>query len=777
MLVAVGFAIVVVGGQYNRLSTEYQLERLATLVSATTSVIHELQIERGYSAGFVASDGKRFAAELPAQRARVDSARSAFLASISVSKIPAFDALSDSIRIVIDSVTASRGAIDSRALRAPQVIARYSAGVGRLLDAINRYDEYVEDAAARSALRNVEALARVKEWAGKERGTLNAVFSAGKFDSLGVYRSWVTTVAGQDIEMAALRRSASDQVSHTLDSLSTIPEAVKVRDFRMAATNASNGTPLGVTAEDWFASSTHLIDAQRVIERALTDSIGVQAKREARSALIALSLVVSLGLGVFVIAVAVAARTIRNVLNVTHRVTDRAQQVQSRLMVQIQDVLGRLARGDFDGHIDDNIEKLGITTGDELGLMAASLDGMIDASRGTGGAVERVQRTMRELVATSRRMADSAVAGSLTVRADESQFDGEFRDLVQELNRMLDAIERPLSEAKVALRGMANRDLEVRMIGEYRGDYSEIADSVNVAAEQLAIAMGQVRQSVRQVEDASEQIASTSETLADSAQRQAHAISAVDGAMRELTELGERVARSASEVTSLAGTARDNVQRGSAVVGQLGDAITRIKSSSDATSRVVRTIDEIAFQTNLLALNAAVEAARAGDAGRGFAVVADEVRALALRSAEAARSTSAMIEEAVRDADHGVALRDDVRDVLVAIAEAVERVDATASSMTMEATSQRDQVRDITDRMGELNSLAQSVASGAEEGASGAEELRSQAAHLGDAAKGFKTRDWQSRESRDEERSSTGKRRDGASASSHASKRRQLAVR
>jgi methyl-accepting chemotaxis protein len=258
--------------------------------------------------------------------------------------------------------------------------------------------------------------------------------------------------------------------------------------------------------------------------------------------------------------------------------------------------------------------------------------------------------------------------------------------------------------------------------------------------------MRQVRQSVYQVADASENIAATSETLAHNAQKQAGAIDAVDRAAQDLSQMAERVAQSAADVTALASTARDNVLDGTRVAGDLGDAITRIKESSDATSRVVKTIDEIAFQTNLLALNAAVEAARAGDAGRGFAVVAEEVRALALRSAEAARSTSAMIEAAVQDADRGVTLRDDVQRVLSAIATAVERVDETAASMTMEITSQRDQVRDITGRMSELNSLAQSVAAGAEEGAAGAEEMRTQAAKLGDAAKGFKTRDWSSRE-------------------------------
>lgn len=102
----------------------------------------------------------------------------------------------------------------------------------------------------------------------------------------------------------------------------------------------------------------------------------------------------------------------------------------------------------------------------------------------------------------------------------------------------------------------------------------------------------------------------------------------------------------------------------------------------------------------------------------------------------------------VRLSPRGVTLRDDVQTMLAAIAAAVVRPDETALSMTLEITSRRDQVRDITGRMSELNALAQSVAAGAEEGASGAEEMRAPAAKLGDAAKGFRTRDWQAREDR-----------------------------
>jgi len=752
MLLALAFAAVVSVGQGRSLIGARRLERLLSLISATSGVVHELQAERGMSAGYAASGGTKFADVIVTQRSRVDNARHEFSQSLAAIDVPELVSLGSTLERAIDTVTSTRPLLDAHSIAAPKVLARYSVGIGALIDAISLYGRQVDDIGASAALRNVEAVARAKEWAGRERGTLNAVFSAGKFDSLGVYRAWATTVAGQVSEIATIRRSSSTLATRLLDSLAALPATDALETFRKAANSAGIGTPLSVQPQDWFNTATQLIDAQREVEHVLTAAVDAQARHDATRALLTLVLIISFGAMALAVATSVATRTIGNVLNVTQRVTDRAHQVQSRLLVQIQEVLDRLAKGDFGGVIDDNIPILGIDSNDELGRMAASLDGMIVASRGTGVAVALVQKTMHDLVETSRRMADSAVAGVLTSRAEPSAFSGEFAELVRELNRMLDAIEKPLSEAKGALHGMANRDLEVRMLGEYRGDYRVIADSVNSAAEQLAIAMSQVRQSVYQVEDASTHIASTSDTLAESAQRQAQAIEAIDQAVHELASTAQRVATNAAEVTALANTARENVQRGTLVANDLGDAITRIKTSSDATSKVVRTIDEIAFQTNLLALNAAVEAARAGDAGRGFAVVAEEVRALALRSAEAARNTSAMIDAAVQDANQGVALRDDVQSMLAAIATAVERVDATAASMTMESSAQRDQVEGITARMGELNALAQSVAAGAEEGASGAEELRSQAMRLGEAAQGFKTRDWSAREARDAEK-------------------------
>jgi methyl-accepting chemotaxis protein len=172
-------------------------------------------------------------------------------------------------------------------------------------------------------------------------------------------------------------------------------------------------------------------------------------------------------------------------------------------------------------------------------------------------------------------------------------------------------------------------------------------------------------------------------------------------------------------------------------MARLSEAIGRIKAGADATSRIIKTIDEIAFQTNLLALNAAVEAARAGDAGRGFAVVAEEVRHLALRSAEAARNTAGLIESSVTAANDGVALNDTVLQRLTTIAHQAERVTSAIGEVAAAAQQQQQGMSEMSTAVEQINLVTQSVAANAEESSSASVELRERAEQLVAAVSAF----------------------------------------
>ena len=182
-------------------------------------------------------------------------------------------------------------------------------------------------------------------------------------------------------------------------------------------------------------------------------------------------------------------------------------------------------------------------------------------------------------------------------------------------------------------------------------------------------------------------------------------------------------AANALEGNSLAEAARVATERGVASMGELSGAIEAIKQSSDQTAKIVKTIDEIAFQTNLLALNAAVEAARAGEAGKGFAVVAEEVRALAMRSAEAAKTTSELIEGSVEKANGGVGLGQAVVERLGEIDQQVKKVREVVAEISASGEQQAQGIAQINVAVEQMNGVTQQMAANSEESAAAAEEL------------------------------------------------------
>jgi len=116
-------------------------------------------------------------------------------------------------------------------------------------------------------------------------------------------------------------------------------------------------------------------------------------------------------------------------------------------------------------------------------------------------------------------------------------------------------------------------------------------------------------------------------------------------------------------------------------MAEMKKAMDAIKASSDGISKIIKTIDEIAFQTNILALNAAVEAARAGEAGAGFAVVADEVRSLAQRFGPIFQRISRQNRRSASQTEHGVAISAKVARSLNEIVEKARKVDALVAEI------------------------------------------------------------------------------------------------
>jgi methyl-accepting chemotaxis protein len=200
-------------------------------------------------------------------------------------------------------------------------------------------------------------------------------------------------------------------------------------------------------------------------------------------------------------------------------------------------------------------------------------------------------------------------------------------------------------------------------------------------------------------------------------------------------------AEAAGEARSLAQGARAATQAGMAAMDRLSTAMERVRVAAEGTAAIIRDVDEIAFQTNLLALNAAVEAARAGEAGRGFAVVAEEVRGLALRAKEAARRTTALIQDSVQLAAEGAGISAEVRGNLANLVGTVHRVGEQVEAIAGASDQQRRAVAEVATAVGEMERITQGNAATAEESASASEELTGQARELLDLVASFRLDD------------------------------------
>ena len=235
-----------------------------------------------------------------------------------------------------------------------------------------------------------------------------------------------------------------------------------------------------------------------------------------------------------------------------------------------------------------------------------------------------------------------------------------------------------------------------------------------------------------QVTAASGQVSASSQELADGSSTQASSIEEVSSSLEEMTSMTRQNADNAKQADTMSQEAQKSASKGAETMGEMSNAIQKIKTSSDETAKIIKTIDEIAFQTNLLALNAAVEAARAGEAGAGFAVVAEEVRNLARRSAEAAKDTAALIEESQVNADNGVTVSGNVETILTEISDSVGKVTRLIGEVSTASDEQTQGIGQINTAISQMDKVVQSNAANAEESAAASEELTSQAAELKD---------------------------------------------
>ncbi|MCL2385940.1 MAG: methyl-accepting chemotaxis protein [Defluviitaleaceae bacterium] len=433
-------------------------------------------------------------------------------------------------------------------------------------------------------------------------------------------------------------------------------------------------------------------------------------------------------------------------------------------VLSISDILNHVSDGDFNVKLED-----AIWVGDWAALPQA---------------MNRCTNNLKDVVAEVNGMVDAAaVKGDLAYHIDASKYLGDWNKILNGLNDICHATDVPIVEIRDVLSVLNKGLFDARVTGDYAGDFLSMKNDLNYFIEDTSkymaeinnvlgeIASGDLRKTIDmdfvgeyivtkeavnhisttlrktmaeissasgQVLSGAKQISTSAIDLAQGAQTQASSVEELNASVDIINQQTSQNAENASNANTLSNTSNANAQAGNNAMNEMVEAMAQIKESSNNISKIIKTIQDIAFQTNLLSLNASVEAARAGEHGKGFGVVADEVRTLASRSQEAVKETEAMILASISRVDVGSGIAQTTSEALNIIVSNATEVMEIINSIAEASKEQADAVGQVGQGLQQISQVVQNNSAVSEETAAASQELTSQAELLQQLVSYFK---------------------------------------
>jgi methyl-accepting chemotaxis protein len=391
-------------------------------------------------------------------------------------------------------------------------------------------------------------------------------------------------------------------------------------------------------------------------------------------------------------------------------------------------------------------------------------------------ALDGVKKNLASIQSEITLLVDSALAGNLSVRSDITKFDHSYRDMVDGINGLLDAITSPLAVAATYVERIAHGEIPEKITAPYQGDFNTIKDNLNLCIDAInrlitdtnmltkaaldghiqeradltqhhgdfqKIIQGinatldtivtpviTVKSSVDSINMATKEIANGNADLSRRTEQQAASLEETASSMEQLASTVKQNADNARQASQMAAQASEVAAKGGGMVQQVVETMNSINESSHKIVDIISVIDGIALQTNILALNAAVEAARAGEQGRGFAVVASEVRNLAQRSATAAKEIKELIGDSVEKIDDGSKRVAEAGITMDEIVTSVKRVTGIMADIAASSSEQSSGIEQVNQAVTQMDGVTQQNAALVEQAAAAAESLEEQAENL-----------------------------------------------
>ena len=315
-----------------------------------------------------------------------------------------------------------------------------------------------------------------------------------------------------------------------------------------------------------------------------------------------------------------------------------------------------------------------------------------------------------------------------------------YENIANTIKHSLDFIGGYVNEITKMLEQIAAKNFGITIDRDYIGDFSSVKESIVTMTESVSTFIINMQDTADGIDTGAVRIASSMQELMTSFDTQIISTNNIRESIQKLSDKTQNIVKNTAKTKDLSDKMQTAAMTGSKQMGDLSTTMAEIKTVSDKTTQIARTIEEIAFQTNLLALNAAVEAARAGEHGKGFSVVAEEVRNLANRSANAAKETATLLEESQNRISDGEVMTIKTSEALGDILAITDNAAELISEVVTASEEQANEIDKIRNDLGDVFLMIEDDTTIVQTNAAELEELSVHASTLNSLLKQFNTK-------------------------------------
>ncbi len=341
--------------------------------------------------------------------------------------------------------------------------------------------------------------------------------------------------------------------------------------------------------------------------------------------------------------------------------------------------------------------------------------------------IKKAVMPIKDIINLSDNLRNGILSSDLNIKYYSND---ELGQLCSTMREAADVLKNHISDIDVVLGTVENGDFSIISNKEYIGDFKPIKNSISGIVHSLNRDFKNIQISSSIIAAGSEQVASSSQVLSKITIEQASTVQELAATIQEISDEVNTTAQNAMDASNKVKILSNELDKGIVQMRNTVDTMTLIDGKSDEIIKIIKTIEDIAFQTNILALNAAVEAARAGEAGKGFAVVADEVRNLAVKSSDAAKTTTRLLEDTLKAVKEGAYAADNTSKALSEVANDTNIITESISNISSKAQEQANSIKQITVSIEQISDIIQTNSATAEENSAASGELLSHAEAL-----------------------------------------------